>query len=282
MPSRPVSPPNQPLPGRAFSPRDVRFWESVDPADLFRAVAADENRAFVERTLKALTHDPVWTEGILEQVGSGRIELRGVLSWVAREMRPRTYLEVGVRRGFSMAMVAAHCPDADLYAFDAWVHQYAGAENPGPQFVRRELARIGYRGKLYLVGGNSHRTLPAFFRLPNAPLLDRVKNAIRRVPRPAAFDLITIDGDHSLLGAYQDLVDTMPHCMVGGIVIFDDIAADPGGAPSAALAAERGKDPHGWDDLLGVWRAVQDRFRQFRFFEYVAHPPGVGLAVRLA
>lgn len=282
MLSRPPSPVHPLVPGDAISPRDVRFWESVDPAELFRAMAADENRAFVQRTLKTLTYDPVWTDRILEQVGSGSVELRCVLSWLAQEMRPRAYLEVGVRRGFSMAIVAARCPDVEMYGFDAWVRQYAGVKNPGPRFVRRELARIGHRGKLYLVGGNSHRTLPAFFKHPSAPLLDRLRIGIRRMPGPTAFDLITIDGDHSLLGAYQDLVDTMPQCVVGGIMVFDDIAAHLGSAAPSALAAERGLDPYGWGNLLGVWRAVQDRFRQFRYFEYLAHPPGVGVAIRLA
>ncbi len=257
------------------------FWDSVTPPDLFEAVSAVENRTFVRMVLSQLSYDPVWTNRILAQVAAGRIEIRCLLSWLARELRPGTYLEVGVRRGFSMAVVAARCPQVEVYAFDSWVPGYGGVENPGPQFVRSEMEKVGYRKKIHFFTGDSHKTLPAFFRARNIPLMERAKLTFRFSARSPAFDLITIDGDHSLLGAYRDLLDTMPHCSPGGVVVFDDIAADPSESAPGAPEAERGEDPHGWGDLLGVWRAVQGRVAGFRFFEYLQTPPGVGLAVRL-
>lgn len=259
-----------------------QFWRSVDPRALFQQMLDNENRHFVQMTLQSLSPDPVWKDQILAQVVSSRPELRSVLAWLAREMQPRTYLEIGVRRGFSMAMVAARCPTADIFGFDLWVRGYAGVENPGPRFVRTELRRVGHRGGLYLMGGNSHRTLPAFFGHDPAPLADRIRIGMTVRHRPATFDLMTVDGDHSLRGAYRDLMDAMPHCAIGGVVVFDDIAPDADRVPAAALEAERGPDPHGWHDLRGVWTAIQSRFPGFRFFDYVEAPPGVGLAVRLA
>jgi len=38
------------------------------------------------------------------------------------------------------------------------------------------------------------------------------------------FDLITVDGDHSEEGAFDDLLNVIPHLNVGGILVFDDIA----------------------------------------------------------
>lgn len=244
--------------------RRSRFLESATPHDLFQAVADEENRAFVRTVLDALTFDPQWTRRVLAQVAAGGIDVRCVLSWLARELRPETYLEVGVRRGFSMAVVAARCPEVEIYGFDSWVPRYGGVENPGPRFVQSEMERVGYRKKVHFVTGDSHQTLPAFFRVPNA------------------FDIITIDGDHSLLGAYRDLLDTLPHCSPGGAVVFDDIAAGPPCSTPEALETERGEDPHKWGDLLGVWRAVKAHFTGFRCFEYLQAPPGVGLAVRIA
>lgn len=244
--------------------RRSQFLESATPHDLFQAVADEENRAFVRTVLDALTFDPQWTRRVLAQVAAGGIDVRCVLSWLARELRPGTYLEVGVRRGFSMAVVAARCPEAEIYGFDSWVPRYGGVENPGPRFVQSEMERVGYRKEVHFVTGDSHQTLPAFFRGSHA------------------FDIITIDGDHSLLGAYRDLLDTLPHCSPGGVVVFDDIAAGPPCAPPEALEAERGEDPHKWGDLLGVWRAVQAHFPGFRYVEYLQAPPGVGLAVRIA
>lgn len=255
------------------------FWTAIKPRVLFEQMLDEENRGFVQMTLRVLSPDPAWKDQILAQVAASRPELRTVLAWLAREMQPRTYLEIGVRRGFSMAVVAARCPDVEIFGFDRWVRDYAGVENPGPRFVREELRRVGHRGKLHLISGNSHRTVPAFFRDGHVPITDRVRAGMALRRRPAAFELITIDGDHSLLGAYQDLVETMPHCAVGGLVVFDDIAPDR--TLSAALVAERGRDPHGWQDLGGVWRAAQVRFRNFRFVEYTDHSPGFGVAVRL-
>jgi predicted O-methyltransferase YrrM len=259
----------------------VCFWESAAPGELFEAVSANQNRHFVRTVVSTLTTDPAWTNVILQEIAAGRIELRCFLSWLACELKPKTYMEVGVRRGLSMAVVAARCPEVEIYGFDTWIPGYGGVENPGPQFVQSQMAKVGYKKRVHFVTGDSHKTLPAFFRVQNSPLLERGKLAWRLPARPRTFDMITIDGDHSLIGAYEDLMDTMPYCSPGGVVVFDDIAADPSRAKPGALEAERGEDPHGWGDLLGVWRAVQRKFTDFRYFEYVRNPPGVGLAVRL-
>ncbi len=257
----------------------VQFWRSVEPRVLFQQMLDEENRRFVQMTMTALSPDPVWKDQILAQVAASRLELRTALAWLARETRPRTYLEIGVRRGFSMAVVAGRCPNVEIFGFDLWIRNYAGAENAGPRFVREELRQIGHRGPLHLISGDSHRMVPAFFGEASAPITDRIRIGKASRRRPAAFDLMTIDGDHSLLGAYQDLSDTLPRCAIGGVVVFDDIA--PGGVPAAGLEAERGRDPHGWQDLRGVWRAAQVRFPNFCFFEYIDNPPGFGVAVRL-
>ena len=260
---------------------DLSLWESINPASLFAAVAEEDNRRFVVNVMKTLTPDPVWTEQIVTMVESGQIETRCFVSWLSLELQPKTYLEVGVRRGFSMAMVASRAPRADIYAFDMWVTDYGDVGNLGLGFVQSEMEKIGYARKLHFVNGSSHRTLPAFFGSKKASLWKRAELRWRLGQRPSIFDLITIDGDHSLLGAYQDLLDAMPHCGVGGVVVFDDIAPDYSTLDPAVVKAERGSDPYGWQDLLGVWHAVQEKFSNFRYFEYTENPPGIGLAVRL-
>jgi len=130
-----------------------------------------------------------------------------VLTAAAKLLRPRNYLEIGVRRGRSMAMVAATCPDCDIVGFDLWTPDYAGMSNPGPDFVRAEMKKLGYSGRMELISGDSHKTLPRFFF----------------EHRDAFFDLITVDGDHSRKGAERDLRDVLPRLKVGGIIVFDDI-----------------------------------------------------------
>lgn len=251
------------------------FWQGIKSEKLYGQAASDENRQFVLGVMKSLLPDPKWTGPIIEAVESGRIETRCFISWLARELRPKTYLEVGVRRGFSMAMVAARSPEAEIYGFDLWTPDYAGSPNPGTAFVQSEMRKIGYEKKVHFISGDSHQTLPAFFRGAGVSALGRLQLIWGLKTRPHTFELITIDGDHSLLGAYQDLLDTMPHCAVGGAIVFDDIL------PGSLVTSEGEADPHGWGDLLGVWRAIQRHFPNFRYFEYLRDPPGVGVAVRI-
>jgi predicted O-methyltransferase YrrM len=135
-------------------------------------------------------------------------DITTVLLAVSRLIQPRKYLEIGVRRGRSMAMVAASSPQCEIVGFDLWIRDYYGVENPGAQFVRDELHRIGYAGNVEFVNGNSHRT---------------VKEYLRSHPNDY-FDLITVDGDHSKYGASLDLKDVLPRLSIGGIVVFDDIS----------------------------------------------------------
>jgi predicted O-methyltransferase YrrM len=136
------------------------------------------------------------------------LDLLNVLAACGELIQPRTYLEIGVRRGRSMAMVASTSSKTDLYGFDMWVADYAGMENPGPEFVEAELRKIGASGKLEFITGDSHETLPEFFsKYPDLEL-----------------DLVTVDGDHSDEGARQDLLCVLPRIARGGAVVFDDVS----------------------------------------------------------
>jgi predicted O-methyltransferase YrrM len=156
-------------------------------------------------------------------------------------------LEIGVRRGRSIAMVASMTPKADLYGFDSWVPDYAGMENPGPEFVESELRKIGASGKIEFVSGDSHQTLPKFFaKHPELKL-----------------DLVTVDGDHSDEGARQDLLRVLPKIARGGAVVFDDV--------SHPLHP----------NLYQVWsNALQDCGLRFVSKAYTSLGYGVAVAVR--
>lgn len=126
---------------------------------------------------------------------------------VAKAGQPSRYLEIGVRRGRSMAMVACASPRTNLLGFDLWQANYADNANPGPEFVSAEISRISDADPPVLVSGDSHETVPAYLR--EHPDL--------------AFDLITVDGDHSPAGALDDLRNVAPRLAVGGVLVFDDI-----------------------------------------------------------
>lgn len=130
------------------------------------------------------------------------------LAAAAQALKPSSYLEIGVRRGRSMAVVGSAAPSCAIVGVDLWIPNYAGMENPGPDHVRAELGRLGHTGTLELISGDSHKVLPALFEQRSE----------------LTFDLIAVDGDHSPRGAGRDLRDVLPRLRIGGAVVFDDIA----------------------------------------------------------
>lgn len=182
----------------------------------------------------------------------GYMDIVSVLYAVAEMGRPETYLEIGVRRGRSACAVAAASPDTKIYAFDIWQKDYAGNENPGPALVRSELQKVGHRGQIHFVEGDSHQTVPRFLK-ENPNLF---------------FDCITVDGDHSMKGAWDDLRNVIPRLRVGGVVVFDDTSNPycPGldKVWEDLLRADRGLAGYSYSGLgTGVSFAIRKRESQF-------------------
>ena len=169
-----------------------------------------------------------------------------VLAAATELLRPLSYLEIGVRRGRSMSVVARRAPLCALLGIDLWSAGYAGMDNPGPEHVREQIAHTGHTGDLELLSGDSHRVLPRLFR--ERPELD--------------FDLVTVDGDHSKGGATQDLGDVLPRLRIGGAVVFDDIS-----------------HPH-HPELHEVWRTAVKANRRYATWEFDDVGYGVAVAVR--
>jgi predicted O-methyltransferase YrrM len=168
-----------------------------------------------------------------------------VLCATALAVRPKAYLEIGVRRGRSAAVVGSLTPDCAIYGFDLWIQGYAGTDNPGPDFVRGELQKCGHRGDVTLISGDSRTTVPAFLKQhPNL-----------------FFDVINVDGDHSVAGAARDLANVLPRLKIGGVIVFDDIVSAPA--------------------LMRVWSWFVRSDGRFRAWEFTEAGAGVGVAIRV-
>ena len=158
-----------------------------------------------------------------------------------------SYLEIGVRRARSMAIVAALHPNVSLVGFDLWIENYAGMENPGPDFVKNEIKKFNHKGNLDLINGDSKKTVPYYFKEnPNK-----------------YFDLITVDGDHSKKGAIIDLKNIIPRLKIGGFLVFDDI-----------------DNPH-HRVLEKVWEKQVKRSKRFLSHEFIGPGLGVGFAIKI-
>lgn len=180
---------------------------NVSPQDIVNGILSPANTATTLAAIGQLTRDERWTDFIIKMIRDDNIlETRRALVFLAPLLPVRRYLEIGVRRGLSMAMVANRCPDCTLTGMDLWIENYGGIENPGPAFVHEEMKKVGHRGSVEFISGPSQRTLPEL---------------VAKDPEP--YDLITVDGDHTYDGARNDLEYSLPLLRTGGLLLFDDL-----------------------------------------------------------
>ena len=164
-----------------------------------------ENKAFIYRTFGKMESDH-HKSIILDMVENKTPNIWSLLAYMAKRAKVQRYMEIGVRRGYSMAMVAGRRPDCTIVGFDMWKAGYGGAENPGPIFVEQEMAKLGYRGHLEFINGDSALTVPDYYTQADEP-----------------FDLILVDGDHSYNGMRQDIKNALPLLSESGYLIVDDL-----------------------------------------------------------
>ena len=234
-----------------------------DPLDLYlpptaptlRAAAMSEEAAkFVVDVLgrmtpmKEFTGHQFYYRWAQEKFGKHwrHADLLTTLCAAAYFIRPETYLEIGVCRGRSTAVVGAMSPECAIYGFDLWIPDYGGAPNPGPDFVRDQLRAVSYAGNVTMVSGDSGKTLSPFLR--EHPDL--------------YFDLITIDGVKTVAGQGTDFANALPRLKVGGIVVSDDIPLLP--------------------VLRRVWDKVIGGDSRFASWEFAADGRGVVAAIRVS
>lgn len=229
----------------------VQHWGAEDDPNL------DDLLKSFERSLQSRI--PYWDV---------RVSVRAA----AVAMRPASYLEIGVRRGWSLGQVFDVCPGVHAFACDVWVPDYAGAQGD-PDYVLGKVGGItagGQTQQVTFLNGNSHELLPDFFA-----------GRLQAQMPAAGFDLVTVDGDHTLLGAWWDLLDVFPNVSVGGAVIFDDL--DNAGDPARAdmTSAHDRPDLPPCESLLDVWLALQGRYPNFVFLSPSHSPFATGIAFRV-
>ncbi len=200
--------------------------------------------------LRTLTEDVRVRQSLAEFAAACRKEegwsdALSVLSWWARAMRPRTYLEIGVRRAGLLAQVLTESPATHAWGFDlgpaecgSIPEQCIHAEHTDPDFVRRELRRAGVPDPIALLTGCSRTTLPAFLASTDAP---------------DQFDLIFVDADRAADGVHHDLRYAFAQVAPGGAVLFGDI--------SRPVQPELTEVWESFKDGRSDWMFIEDRSR---------------------
>jgi predicted O-methyltransferase YrrM len=169
----------------------------------FEKIWTKENINFTKRILGKLEDDP-HKDDIFELIEQKIANIWLVLAYLAKLTKLERYAELGVRRGFSMAIVGGRRKTAELVGFDLWVANYAGAANPGPGFVKSELLKVGHTGPVDLISGDCAVTVPAYRS-------DRL------------FPLMLSDATHSANSVYRDIGNCLPLIAPGGFLVVDDL-----------------------------------------------------------
>ncbi len=247
------------------------------------------------QTLEALSTDEVNKPALLAWLSDGlqkndrRWEIRTALRCLAQIIQPRSYLEIGTRRGWSMAQVLSVAPRVNVYSVDMWIKNYGDVTNPGPEFVRAEMKRAApdFVGNISFLNGNSHHLLPIFLDdiIPQQNGVDYTELIRQAENRPHQFDLVTVDGDHTALGAWWDLLDVMPHVALGGAVVFDDLLdrSDElfGDQPTSPFANRYPPLTNFKPSLKDVWLRIKRIFGNFAYIENYDGQPPIGVAIRM-
>lgn len=208
--------------------------------DIFAGSKSDDFTIPTRLLLASLEFDPNWTEVVMDRLEAGEADIRPVLYYLAASMQPARYIETGVRRGWSMACVAAGATDCHLIGFDKWIPIYGDSPNPGPAFVQAEIAKTGHTGEIELISGDTNETLAAY--LDANPGL--------------TFDLALVDGDHGYQGTVNDLTLIIPRLTAAGCLIIDDL---DGSEVSRAWLDVLARNPHlshAQDGIVGIVRNV--------------------------
>ncbi|MFC1637032.1 glycosyltransferase family 9 protein, partial [Planctomycetota bacterium] len=222
------------------------------PSNLFNSVSNDiSTKRRVLSIISRLTRDH-WLDRNIEMFkeaidyNSPWFDTLSFLNWYADTFKPSNYLEIGVRRGRSMAQVLVQSPQTRAYGFDSWIQEYSGTPNPGSDFVISELKNLSVNNLPILIEGDSHVTLPRFWVDPN---------------NPRQFELILVDGDHSYEGAKKDLEICLAHLAPGGALVFDDITH------------------HSHPELRHLWEEYKARLTDYILIEH-SQGHGTGIAFK--
>jgi Methyltransferase domain len=134
-------------------------------------------------------------------------DLHDALRQAAAQIRPSTYLEIGVDGGGSLKTVLSMCHPKRIILADCWNPKYSGHGITSNKHIKKVLGFHKYTGETIYLDGDSKETIPKF-------ILDYPIKPV---------ELILIDGDHSLEGALTDLLNCWPLLADDGVLVVDDI-----------------------------------------------------------
>jgi len=115
---------------------------------------------------------------------------------IAKELKPKSIMEIGVRAGYSAFSFLSACPNAEYTGLDAENGMHGGAGGPWMWWAKQILEPY------------------------NVTLKKCDTQKMNEIE--GSFDLIHIDGDHTTSGALHDMEICWPAVKPGGVMLVDD------------------------------------------------------------
>lgn len=138
-------------------------------------------------------------------------EMHELLFYTAKKLQPKNYLEIGVWKGRSMALVLKASCQTKGFGIDTWAF-HAGFENLTPKDLMKNFQDLELPNLPTLLSGKSSEKLPEHWERDEIPQL---------------FQLILVDGDHNYEAAQKDLELCFLHLDKGGVLVFHDTVLHP-------------------------------------------------------
>lgn len=115
------------------------------------------------------------------------------------DLEINTYLEIGVCEGNCVRNIVSQIPDIEkLVLCDTWGNTYGGSDRGNHDHIEAILVEEGFPlERAIFLDGDSKVKIPEYF-----------------ADNPEIFDVIFIDGDHSFMGCWQDMVNCIDYCEI--------------------------------------------------------------------
>jgi predicted O-methyltransferase YrrM len=171
----------------------------------------------------------------MDEIDQKEQPIYAALAALANLMNPQSYLEIGVRDGDSLKVIVEHGSVERLVLCDTWGGEYGGTDK-----------------------GSHEHILPIVTDVPSVEFLDGDSKEL--IPQlDEMFDIITVDGDHSLLGCLTDMENSWRLLAPGGAMVIDDMCHPKHTYLEALILAfvtEKGAEVNMWDKEHGHGVAV--------------------------
>ena len=108
---------------------------------------------------------------------------------------PKNILEIGFNAGFSALLIKMVCPNSNLTCVDINYHNYVV---PCYEIISKDYEKIN------LITENSYTALP------------------KLIKKKLKYDVVHLDGDHHVISAERDFLNSLNLTNKGSVIIFDD------------------------------------------------------------